>query len=268
MVHDRSTEESRFKVVIPARYQSTRLPGKPLRFIAGKSMIAHVCDRALESNAEEVVVATDDDRIYQTAIKCGVQACMTRADHSSGTDRLAEVAAKFGWDSSTLVVNLQGDEPLLAPELIRCVAYALAGQSRADVATLATPILESNEVFDANAVKVVCDKDSYALYFSRAPVPWDREAFGKDLDEMPSTMSYLRHIGIYAYTVEFLQRYVKWPNSILESVESLEQLRILWNGEKILVKCVANAPEAGVDTEEDLSRVEQFILNSVVGGTE
>lgn len=246
---------SRFKVVIPARYGSTRLPGKPLLDIAGKPMIVHVCERALEADAEQVVVATDDQRIFDTVSALGMQVVMTYPNHQSGTERIAEVAEKLGWHADDIVVNLQGDEPLIPPAYIREVAQALAGQQQAGIATLAATIQDSAEIFNPNAVKVVLDKNGYALYFSRAPIPWHRAAFPDNHTIVPSSLKHLRHIGMYCYTVDFLQRYCSWPTSPLEGIESLEQLRILWHGEKVLVKVVEKTPEAGVDTEEDLRRV-------------
>jgi 3-deoxy-manno-octulosonate cytidylyltransferase (CMP-KDO synthetase) len=244
-----------FKVVIPARYGSTRLPGKPLLDIAGKPMIAHVCERALEAKAEQVVVATDDQRIFDAVSRLGLQVVMTDPEHQSGTERIAEVADKLDWQADDIVVNLQGDEPLIPPDYIRDVATALAGQTQAGIATLAAKIHDSEEIFNPNAVKVVLDKNGYALYFSRAPIPWERATFPDRHDQSASALPHLRHIGMYAYTVGFLQRYCSWSASPLESVESLEQLRILWHGEKVLVQIVEQTPEAGVDTEEDLWRV-------------
>ncbi|MGY6277831.1 3-deoxy-manno-octulosonate cytidylyltransferase [Methylomonas sp. MgM2] len=245
-----------FKVVIPARYASTRLPGKPLLDIAGKPMIAHVCERAMEADAGQVVVATDDQRIFDTVAALGLQVVMTDPDHQSGTERIAEVAQVMDWCDDDIVVNLQGDEPLIPPEYIQLVAAALAGQREAGIATLAAKIIEAEEIFNPNAVKVVLDKNGYALYFSRAPIPWDRAVFPEHRHTTEDAkLPYLRHIGMYAYTVGFLKRYCSWPASPLESVESLEQLRILWYGEKIRVEVVDRTPEAGVDTEEDLWRV-------------
>jgi len=244
-----------FNVVIPARYASTRLPGKPLLDIAGKPMIVHVCERALEANAEHVVVATDDVRIFDTVSALGLQVVMTDPEHQSGTERIAEVARTLNWDDSTIVVNLQGDEPLIPPSYIRDAAMALAGQSQAGIATLAAKIIEADEIFNPNAVKVVLDKNDYALYFSRAPMPWNRAQFPDHHVIDDKALPHLRHIGLYAYTVGFLQRYCEWSASPLESIESLEQLRILWHGEKVLVKIVEQTPEAGVDTEDDLWRV-------------
>ncbi|MCQ8128285.1 3-deoxy-manno-octulosonate cytidylyltransferase [Methylomonas rivi] len=246
---------SGFKVVIPARYASTRLPGKPLLDIAGKPMIVHVCERALEADAGQVVVATDDQRIFDTVSALGIQVAMTDPNHQSGTERIAEVAEKLGWRADDIVVNLQGDEPLIPPAYIRDVAAALAGQTQAGIATLAAKIQDADEIFNPNAVKVVLDKNGYALYFSRAPIPWNRASFPEHHVIGDASDPHYRHIGMYAYTVGFLQRYCSWPASPLESVESLEQLRILWYGEKVLVNIVEQTPEAGVDTEEDLWRV-------------
>jgi 3-deoxy-manno-octulosonate cytidylyltransferase (CMP-KDO synthetase) len=248
-----------FKVVIPARYASTRLPGKPLLPIAGKAMILHVCDRALESGAEEVVVATDDQRIFDAVIARGIDAIMTSDEHQSGTERIAEVARIQEWDSRSIIVNVQGDEPLLPPEYIKLAAQALAAQTHAGIATLAARIAESREIFNPHAVKTVLDKHGYALYFSRAPIPWDRERFKHEPPQPNPAVPYLRHIGLYAYTVAFLHRYAEWAPSPLESIEALEQLRILWHGEAILVETVAAAPHAGVDTKEDLLRVEKLL---------
>ncbi|BBL58228.1 3-deoxy-manno-octulosonate cytidylyltransferase [Methylomonas koyamae] len=251
-----------FKVVIPARYGSTRLPGKPLLDIAGKPMIVHVCERALAAEAEQVVVATDDRRIFDAVGNLGLQAVMTDPNHQSGTERIAEVASIMGWADQQIVVNLQGDEPLIPPAYIRDAAQALAGQNRAGIATLAAKIADAAEIFNPNAVKVVLDKDGYALYFSRAPIPWNRATFPDKHDIAAAALPHLRHIGMYAYTVGFLNRYCQWPASSLESVESLEQLRILWHGEKVLVKIVDKTPEAGVDTEEDLVRVSRRLAST------
>lgn len=246
------------KIVIPARLGSTRLPGKPLLDLAGKPMIVHVCERALEAGSE-VFVATDDERICAAVADLPVQAVLTRPDHASGTERIAEVADLMDWDDGEIVVNLQGDEPLMRPELIRKLAAALAAHAEAKVATLAAPIRERAELFDPAAVKVVLDQGGHALYFSRAPIPWYRDGFSHPDAPLPAHFPYLRHIGIYAYSAGFLRRYVRWPASPLEAVEALEQLRILWHGERILVLPVARAPAAGVDTEADLRRVEAML---------
>ncbi|MDD5214850.1 MAG: 3-deoxy-manno-octulosonate cytidylyltransferase [Methylococcales bacterium] len=250
-----------FKVVIPARYGSTRLAGKPLLNIAGKPMIAHVCERASEANADEIVVATDDGRIFDTVSQLGFQAVLTRENHESGTERIAEVAEKFGWSEDTIIVNLQGDEPLLPAEYIRQVAHALANQHQAGIATLAAKIHDVEEIFNPNAVKVVLDKNGYALYFSRAPIPWNRADFKIPPAPLFKGGDSLRHIGMYAYTAGFLKKYCAWESSPLEQIEALEQLRILWHGEKILVQRVEKTPPAGVDTIEDLQRVEAILKN-------
>jgi len=247
-----------FVVAIPARYGSQRLPGKPLLPIAGLPMIVHVTRRALAAGASEVVVATDDLRIHAALIGAGVTVVMTRADHASGSDRLAEVVSLRGWHDATIVVNLQGDEPLAPASGIRRVARALA-DSGAPMATLATPIISSDELFDPNCVKVVRDYRGHALYFSRAPMPWARDAFAGDRKHLPDAVPFLRHIGIYAYRAAFLKTLAALPRSPLEKAESLEQLRALEHGHAI---AVATAPEpfpAGVDTAEDLIRVQRLI---------
>ncbi|KAF3981404.1 MAG: 3-deoxy-manno-octulosonate cytidylyltransferase [Methylococcales symbiont of Hymedesmia sp. n. MRB-2018] len=251
-----------FKVVIPARYGSTRLPGKPLLNIAGKPMIAHVCQRATEANADEVVVATDDQRIFDNVTKLGIKVVMTDINHQSGTERINEVASQMAWQDDDIIVNVQGDEPLIPSAYIKEVAHALASQTQAGIATLASRILDDTELFNTNAVKVVLDRDDYALYFSRAAIPWNRDSFTANSAELSDLMPYLRHIGMYAYTVKFLKSYCSWQPSVLETVESLEQLRILWQGESILVKTVDIAPEAGIDTQADLERVERVVLNA------
>lgn len=252
----------RFKVVIPARYASTRLPGKPLLPLAGKPMIAHVCERALAAGAEEVIVATDDERIYRVVQALGIRALMTRSDHQSGTERIAEVAEQLGWAADAIIVNLQGDEPLVATETICQTAEHLASQESAGIATLAAEIIDTGEIFNPNAVKVVLNGAGYALYFSRAPIPWDRNRFTLSGGVPSGTVPYYRHIGMYAYTVDFLRRYCRWQPSPLESVESLEQLRILWHGDAIAVRVVSIVPPAGVDTAEDLARVENILSAS------
>ncbi|NOR68705.1 MAG: 3-deoxy-manno-octulosonate cytidylyltransferase [Methylomarinum sp.] len=250
-----------FKVVIPARYGSTRLPGKPLLDIAGQPMIAHVCQRAIEAEADEVVVATDDRRIFDSVTELGLKVVMTDPNHQSGTERINEVAVAMGWADEDIVVNLQGDEPLIPPAYIKDVALALGGQQQAGIATLAAEITDSEEIFNPNSVKVVLNHAGYALYFSRAAIPWDRSSFSAAGGTVSHSMPYLRHIGMYAYTVKFLKDYCSWQPSVLETVESLEQLRILWYGQDILVKTVSKTPEAGVDTQADLERVEKVILN-------
>lgn len=242
-----------FKVVIPARYGSVRLPGKPLLEIAGKPMIRHVVERARASGAGEVVVATDDPRIVAACAAFGADALLTRTDHQSGSDRVAEVIARRGWSPETVVVNLQGDEPCMPPALIDQVAGALAGLPDLGMATLAYPIGDGETLFDPHVVKVVADAAGRALYFSRAPVPWHRDEFMGRRTVLPRSVAFLRHIGLYAYRAGFLARYVAWAPSPLELAESLEQLRVLWHGERIHVEVATQAPGPGVDTAQDLA---------------
>ncbi|MEN3785178.1 3-deoxy-manno-octulosonate cytidylyltransferase [Aeromonas veronii] len=245
-----------FVVVIPARYASTRLPGKPLADIHGKPMVQHVVEKALQSGADRVIVATDDERVQQALQSTGVEVCMTSPDHQSGTERLAEVCRHYGFAADTIIVNVQGDEPLIPPAIIRQVADNLAAAT-APMATLSVPIKDAEEAFNPNAVKVVTDKDGYALYFSRASIPWDRDRFAKSHEQISD--HYQRHIGIYAYRAGFIQRYVDWAPSVLEQVEALEQLRVLWYGEKIHVAQALEAPPVGVDTQADLEKVRAFL---------
>ena len=245
-----------FVVVIPARYASTRLPGKPLADIHGKPMVQYVVEKALQSGADRVIVATDDERVQQALQSTGVEVCMTSPDHQSGTERLAEVCRHYGFAADTIIVNVQGDEPLIPPAIIRQVADNLAAAT-APMATLSVPIKDAEEAFNPNAVKVVTDKDGYALYFSRASIPWDRDRFAKSHEQFGD--HYQRHIGIYAYRAGFIQRYVDWAPSVLEQVEALEQLRVLWYGEKIHVAQALEAPPVGVDTQADLEKVRAFL---------
>lgn len=247
-----------FVVAIPARYGSQRLPGKPLLPIAGLPMIVHVARRALVAGAREVVVATDDARIRDALEGTGVSVAMTRADHASGSDRLAEVVSQRRWDDATIVVNLQGDEPLAPASGIRRVAAVLAG-STAPMSTLATPIISAEELFDPNCVKLVRGYHGNALYFSRAPIPWPRDAFAQDRKTLPDVVPFLRHIGIYAYRAGFLKILAGLPRSPLERAESLEQLRALEHGHAIAVALAPEPFPAGVDTAEDLMRVQRLI---------
>jgi 3-deoxy-manno-octulosonate cytidylyltransferase (CMP-KDO synthetase) len=249
-----------FKVVIPARFASTRLPGKPLLDLGGKPMVVRVAECALRSGAEEVLVATDHPEVLAAAQAHGLTAVMTRADHVSGTDRLAEVAALRGWADEVLVVNVQGDEPLIEPLLIARTAGRLA-DSGAAIATLAHPIGDGADFANPNVVKVVCRHDGDALYFSRAPIPYARDHFAAHGlaaalpgDGFPA----LRHIGLYAYRTAFLKAYAGLVPSPLEHFESLEQLRALWHGYRISVLEIAHAPAAGVDTPEDAERVRKL----------
>lgn len=248
-----------FTVVIPSRFASTRLPGKPLLSIAGKPMIQHVWEQACRSSARRVVVATDDQRIVEACEGFGAEVVMTREDHNSGTDRLAEVAAKLGLESDSIVVNVQGDEPLIPPSVIDQVAANLAAHPEVRMATLAEPIKDVQTLFNPNVVKVISDLDGLALTFSRATLPWARDAFAQNRDVMPEGVPYRRHIGIYAYRAGFLQDFVAWGPCWLENTEALEQLRALWHGVRIHVADALIAPPTGVDTVEDLERVRRLL---------
>jgi 3-deoxy-manno-octulosonate cytidylyltransferase (CMP-KDO synthetase) len=249
-----------FQVVIPARYASSRLPGKPLADIGGRPMVLRVVERALQAGAESVVVATDDARVQQAVEAAGHQAIMTSPDHQSGTERLVEVAETLGWADDTLVVNVQGDEPLIDPALIREAARQLVLHDDAVMATLAHPIHDHADFINPNVVKVVADAAGYALYFSRAPIPWPRDAFAAQQGiatqhTMPQELGALRHIGLYAYRAGFLRTYASLAASPLERSEMLEQLRVLWHGYRISLGITPTAPAPGVDTAEDLARV-------------
>lgn len=249
-----------FTVVIPARYASTRLPGKPLCEIAGKSMIQHVYERACESSAANIIIATDDLRIEAAAKKFGAQVCMTSANHTSGTDRLQEVVTQLGLADDQIVVNVQGDEPLIPAQVINQVAVNLAAMSHASMATLSEPINSLDEFRNPNVVKVVADIQGKALYFSRAPIPWPRDHFAAvDSQQLPENFIAQRHIGIYAYRVALLNQFVTWPMAPLEKIESLEQLRVLWNGEIIHVDPSVVIVPGGVDTEADLQRIKKIL---------
>ncbi len=261
-------QSRQFKIVIPARYASSRLPGKPLREIAGKPMIQHTWERAMQSQAEEVWIATDDQRIADAVVKFTDSVVLTSPDHVSGTERLAEVVQLLQWDEQTIIVNVQGDEPLVSPDHIEMVATALENSPQAGMATLATPLQLDAEVFDPNIVKVVLDINGNALYFSRAAIPWDREAFSNErahtLTELPcntqfSEQGWYRHIGMYAYRAGTLKQYMSMSPCMLEQTESLEQLRILYHGIKIHVTIVHDQPGHGVDVEADIIKVEQFL---------
>jgi 3-deoxy-manno-octulosonate cytidylyltransferase (CMP-KDO synthetase) len=243
----------RFVVIIPARLASTRLPNKPLADLGGKPMVVRVAERARASGAQRVIVATDHPDIAAACAAHGVEACMTRADHPSGTDRIAEVARTLGLAPDAVVVNLQGDEPLIDPALLA----ACAARIGADVpmATCAHPLSGADEAFNPNVVKVVLDKNGRALYFSRATIPWHRDGFARDRASLPPGYVPLRHIGLYAYSNAFLQQYPQMEPAPLEAIEALEQLRVLWHGIPIAVHVTHEAPHAGVDTPEDLARV-------------
>jgi len=246
-----------FRVVIPARWASTRLPGKPLADIAGKPMVVRVAEAAAKSGATEICIATDDECVMSAVLANGFNAIMTRVDHLSGTDRLAEVVKLKGWENEAIVVNVQGDEPLIDPALINSVAMALADDPDAAIATAAHPLSELAEFLNPNTVKVVADGQGRALYFSRAPIPWPRDAFAINQCGLPIGLPARRHIGLYAYRVSFLRQYSQLSPSMLEQWESLEQLRALANGFVIRVVDCLDAPAPGVDTPEDLDRVRQ-----------
>lgn len=247
-----------FIVAIPARFGSTRLPGKPLLSLAGVPMIVHVARRAMAAGAAQVVVATDDQRIVDALADQPLTVCLTRVDHASGSDRLAECAAQLRWPDDAVIVNLQGDEPLAPAAGINAVAQALA-ESDAPMATLVTPLSGAGELFNPNCVKVVCDASGHALYFSRAPLPWARDAFVQSRDVLPAGVPFARHIGIYAYRAGFLRRFATLPRTPLEAAESLEQLRALEHGFRIAVRPTPEPFPAGVDTPEDLARVDALL---------
>lgn len=248
-----------FRVVIPARYASSRLPGKPLRVISGRTLLEHVYRRALASGADDVQIATDDERVVAACAKFGARVAMTSASHASGTDRIAEVAAREGWAEQEIVVNVQGDEPLLPPALVRQVAELLAVQAEASVATLATPIESLAEFLDPNVVKVAIGRTGLALYFSRAPIPWPRDGARQGLASQSQFGGAMRHLGVYAYRVGALKRITTMSPSALEQTERLEQLRALDNGIAIAVGLARERPGPGVDTEEDLSVVARLL---------
>ena len=248
-----------FVVVIPARYSSTRLPAKPLQLIAGKPMIQHTWEQARKSSAQRVVVATDDARIVEACLAFGAEVLLTREDHESGTDRLAEVATLLGLAADAIVVNVQGDEPLIPPVVIDQVAANLAAHGEARMATLAEPIHDLEALFNPNVVKVVSDINGLALTFSRATLPWARDDFAVSREQLPPGVPFRRHIGIYAYRAGFLHDFVNWGPCWLETTERLEQLRALWHGVRIHVADALEAPPTGVDTAQDLDRVRRLL---------
>ena len=239
-----------FKIIIPARYASTRFPGKPLVDIAGKPMLQHAWECAKKSVANEIIIATDDERIFNVAKAFGAEVCMTNAQHATGTDRLAEVCQQYAWPDQTIVVNLQGDEPLTPAVLLQQVAINLAQFTRAGMATLSTAIHSASDVLNPNVVKVVTDESGYALYFSRAPIPWNRDAGNQLTDQQVQHCQ--RHLGIYAYRVGFLRAFSKMQPCLLEQLEKLEQLRALYNGVAIHVAVAQALPGPGIDTPDDL----------------
>jgi 3-deoxy-manno-octulosonate cytidylyltransferase (CMP-KDO synthetase) len=253
-----SVNSAAFKVVIPARYASSRLPGKPLVDIAGKPMVIRVVEQARASGAEDVVVATDHAEVEQVVRDYGYHVVMTRPDHTSGTDRIAEVVQQMAWPNDTIVVNVQGDEPLIPPRLIEEVALNLAQHQEASMATACHAIHDKTAMFNPNVVKVIIDAHGHALYFSRAPIPYARDAFAEGRD-IPVAMPVYRHIGIYAYKSAFLKAYAGLEPAFIEKFEALEQLRVLWHGHKISVAVTDHAPAVGVDTKADLEHVRALV---------
>ncbi len=248
----------RFTVIIPARYASTRLPRKPLLDIVGKPMIQHVWEKAQQAGASRVIVATDHPEIEQVVKNFGGEVCLTSDKHNSGTERLAEVIEKMAIADDEIIVNVQGDEPLIPPVIVSQVAENL-DKHQVNMATLAVKLSTREELFNPNVVKTLTDKNGMALYFSRATIPFGRDHFPNCDDAFVQQQNYLRHIGIYAYKAGFIKQYVAWEPTALEQLESLEQLRALWHGEKIHLELAKEAPQVGVDTAEDLERVRQIL---------
>lgn len=247
-----------FTVIIPSRYASTRLPRKPLLDILGKPMIQHVWEKAQQAGAKRVIVATDHPEIEQTVKNFGGEVCLTSDKHNSGTERLAEVIEKMAINDDEIIVNIQGDEPLIPPVIVAQVAENL-DRHHVNFATLAVKLTSKEELLNPNVVKTLTDTNGMALYFSRSPIPFPRDHFATLDDEFVAQQNYLRHIGIYAYRAGFVKRYVAWQPTALEQLESLEQLRVLWYGEKIHLDLAKQAPQVGVDTAEDLERVRQIL---------
>jgi 3-deoxy-manno-octulosonate cytidylyltransferase (CMP-KDO synthetase) len=251
-----------FTVLIPARYASTRLPGKPLADIAGKPMVVRVAERAKQSAAARVVVATDSAMVREACERHGITVCMTREDHPTGTDRLAEAASLLGLGDDEIVVNVQGDEPLLDPALMDRMAALLDERRDAAIATACHPITDAAEAFAPNVVKVVLDANGYAMYFSRATIPWARDAFATSRDSLPEGMPIYRHYGLYAYRTSFLRAYPHLAPAPIERLEALEQLRALWHGFRIAVDVTHGTPAPGIDTPEDLARVQKLYASA------
>lgn len=248
----------KFKVVIPARYASSRLPAKPLLDIGGKPMVVRVAEQAVASGAEDVIVATDHIDIFNAVEQSGFKAAMTSVDHVSGTDRIAEVAAHFKWADDVLVVNVQGDEPLIDPKLIKQVAADLNAHPQASIATVCHAIHDKETLLNPNVVKVVMDAQGYAMYFSRAPIPYARDAFAQS-EDLPGGMPVYRHVGVYAYRTSFLHAYANLTPALIEQYEALEQLRAMWHGHQIILSIADEAPAAGVDTDHDLALVRKIV---------
>ncbi|AWX13131.1 3-deoxy-manno-octulosonate cytidylyltransferase [Mergibacter septicus] len=269
-----------FNIIIPARFASSRLPGKPLVEIAGRPMIQHVWEKACQTEAKRIIVATDNLAIKQTVERFGGEVCLTAEKHNSGTERLAEVVEKLNFADDEVIVNIQGDEPLIPPEIVTQVAHNLI-KNQVNMATLAVKITDPLELFNPNAVKVVTDQNNKVLYFSRSVIPWNRDLFAKTLSNPNQLLSlslteleklelsqkhYLRHIGIYAYTAGFIRRYINWQPTALEQIESLEQLRVLYYGESIHCEQACQIPPSGVDTAEDLEKVRKILASTLING--
>jgi 3-deoxy-manno-octulosonate cytidylyltransferase (CMP-KDO synthetase) len=258
-----------FHIIIPARFSSTRLPGKVLLDIQGKPLIQHVYERALTYGAQSITIATDDERVLTVAKKFGAAACMTDSRHENGTERLSEVVTRLNMPEDAVIINVQGDEPLLPAKAVHQAVKAMYENPSASMTTLCTPLLGTEEIFDPNIVKIVLDKNGYALYFSRAPIPWDRTNFSMNLGAGESGFSSLggikncfRHVGLYGYRARTLKKYSAWEKSPLEAIEFLEQLRLLWQGEKIHVSLIDEVLPPGVDTEADLVRLREILENA------
>ncbi len=250
---------SDYKIVIPARYGSSRLPGKPLIDLAGKPMIQHVYERAVATGVKDIVIATDDSRIMDAAKGFGAQVMMTSPNHENGTERIVEVARAMNWQDSDVIVNLQGDEPLIPRELIELTAQGLLQNPQAGMSSLCAAITQASDAFDPNVVKAVLDNQGFALYFSRAPIPWDRELYKNGTQAITQQSSVYRHIGMYGYRVSFLKQYEEMEMTALEQTECLEQLRALSYGVKIHMSVIDQPPGHGVDTNEDVKRVEALL---------
>ena len=255
--------KTKFKVVVPARYASTRLPAKPLLDLGGKPMVVRVAERGIASGAEEVWVATDHPDVLAAAQQHGLSAMLTRDDHPTGTDRLSEVVESRGWSDDTIVVNVQGDEPLIDPEIVAQMATQLA-ESGADIATVGHPIVDPADFFNPSVVKVVCKENGDAMYFSRAPIPYARDHFSQNggQESLPGGLPAYRHIGLYAYRASFLRAYARLKPSAIEGFEALEQLRALWYGYRISVMISNHMPIPGVDTPEDAIRMQAWFATA------
>ena len=251
-----------FTIIIPTRFYSSRLPGKPLLDIAGKPMIQHVYERATESQARRIIIATDDERIAQTARNLGAEVCLTLSQHHSGTDRIQEAATTLGLKANEIVVNVQGDEPLLPAVLINQVVKNLALHPRASAATLCEKITNSQQIFDPNVVKVTINNEGEALYFSRAPIPWSHDHFNQTPPTRPNSPDFFKHVGIYAYRVSLLNEFISWQPSTLETTESLEQLRLLSSGHRIHVEKALQSVPCSVDTQEDLNTMRSLLIKN------